>query len=112
MASACEMNRDAVIMRTSSPPVKKCLADSSPTEWHHTAPYSGLMAWKQMAGLWHLSPAKPHWVALPLPSFPQKACPNQLRVTTLINDLYLDDFDLSHSPEWTNLRCSDGSRGR
>lgn len=35
--------------------------------------YSGLMAWKQMAGLGHLSLVKPHWVAPPSPSFPLSA---------------------------------------
>lgn len=44
MACGWEMNYDDVIMSTQSLPVKRCLMDSNPTEWHHTARYSELMA--------------------------------------------------------------------
>lgn len=44
MACGCEMKCDAVTMSTPSLPVKKCLMDSNPTERHHTARYSELMA--------------------------------------------------------------------
>lgn len=63
---------------------EKCLKDSSLTVWHYTAGYSELMALKQMAGLGHLSLVKPHWVAPPLPSFPQRACPHWQSVETII----------------------------
>lgn len=43
MACGCEMNHEAVVS-TPLLPVKKCLMDSNPTEWHHTAPYYELMA--------------------------------------------------------------------
>lgn len=38
---------------------EKCPMDSNHTVWHHTARYSELIAWKQMAGLGHLSLVKP-----------------------------------------------------
>lgn len=43
MACGCEMNHEAVIMSTALLLVKKCLMDSNPTEWPHTAPNYELM---------------------------------------------------------------------
>lgn len=44
MACDYELNYDAMTMSTPSVLVKKCLMDSNPTEWHHTARHSELMA--------------------------------------------------------------------